>query len=265
MRKKIVLLVLGCMVVLGLSAVPANAVNIVFSDDFNSWRLDAELTYYYYWQRFPSNWDIFFIDSTLSWFDIGYEIHLEDPTFHEDANDRKMVLDQWGMDGYTDVDVNIVTKQYYNVTLCTQLAVNLDWVIRPEADVNVLVPTIMVKALYYDDSNNYKGQAVATIADGNTPRGSDPNVAYVWNNSTVTLSVPAGSTRVKFEVLNSSVDYGHGSLWFDNFVVTDPVCVNRPSMDLNRDCKVDRADLATFALQWLNCGLVIQGSVTGCW
>jgi hypothetical protein len=263
MRKKIVLLVLGCIVVLGSSAVPANAVNIIFSDDFNGWRVDPILEYEYYWARLPSNWDVFYQNPYVAWFDIGYEQHLTDPNFHEDPNDRKMVLDQWGTTG--DSNIGIVTKEYYNVTLCTQLDVNLTWVIKPEADVNIIPPIIEVKALYYDNNLNSKGEAVATIADHNTPRGSNPDVAYVWNNSTVTMSVPAGTTLVKFEVLNDSSGGGHGAFWFDNFIVTDPVCVNRPSMDLNRDCKVDVSDLATFALQWLDCGLVIQGSVTGCW
>jgi parallel beta-helix repeat protein len=44
--------------------------------------------------------------------------------------------------------------------------------------------------------------------------------------------------------------------------VTPALCVNKPSMDVNDDCKVDFADFSVFASQWLTCGLDIQ---TACW
>jgi hypothetical protein len=41
-----------------------------------------------------------------------------------------------------------------------------------------------------------------------------------------------------------------------------PVCIDKPSMDINDDCKVDLVDFAEFASQWLTCGLDIQSA---CW
>jgi beta propeller repeat protein len=41
-----------------------------------------------------------------------------------------------------------------------------------------------------------------------------------------------------------------------------PECANRPSADLNGDCKVDFQDMAVFASQWLDCGLDDQSA---CW
>lgn len=41
-----------------------------------------------------------------------------------------------------------------------------------------------------------------------------------------------------------------------------PGCINPPTMDANDDCKVDLADFAEFAAQWLTCGLDIQEA---CW
>lgn len=36
--------------------------------------------------------------------------------------------------------------------------------------------------------------------------------------------------------------------------VLPPVCLNRPTMDATGDCKVDLADFAVFAAQWMTCG-----------
>jgi hypothetical protein len=44
--------------------------------------------------------------------------------------------------------------------------------------------------------------------------------------------------------------------------VIPAVCVNRPSMDANNDCKIDMIDYAVFASQWLMCGLDKQSA---CW
>jgi hypothetical protein len=44
--------------------------------------------------------------------------------------------------------------------------------------------------------------------------------------------------------------------------IVPPVCVNKPSADLNNDCKVDLADFATIAGQWLACGYDKQEE---CW
>jgi hypothetical protein len=263
MRNKIVLLVVGCIVVLGSSAVPANGVNIIFSDGFNGWRANPDI--YSPWVRLPINWDIFWVDSGTAWFDIGYETHPDNPNFVANRDDRKMVLSQNGVTGGTDAW--LITTQYYNVTLCTLLNISLTGTVVPVADPCIIGPIIKVKVLYYDNNYNSKGEATAVIVDHNTPKQpytTAPELPWVWQDFNMTLAVPADATLAKFEVLNDSSDFGHGSFWFDNFVVTDPVCVNKPSMDLNRDCKVDVSDLAIFVSQWLDCGLVSQGSVTGC-
>jgi nitrous oxidase accessory protein len=44
--------------------------------------------------------------------------------------------------------------------------------------------------------------------------------------------------------------------------VTSAICVNKPSMDTNNDCKIDMADFAEFASQWMTCGYDIQSA---CW
>ena len=44
--------------------------------------------------------------------------------------------------------------------------------------------------------------------------------------------------------------------------IIQPVCIHPPSMDTNNDCKIDLADFAFFAGQWLTCGYDIQGA---CW
>jgi hypothetical protein len=254
MRKKIVLLVLGCIVVLGLNAVPASAVNIIFSDDFNVFALDPYVPPA--WSgRLPIYWDLFCEDYYLAWFDVGYETRPEDPCFVPNPNDRKMLLGQSGVDGISDAWM--ITKDYYDVSSCTRLDVNLVGMFE-EPNTRIIAPIIKVKVLYYNNSHNLVGEAEATIADNNTPR-------VTWIDMGATVTVPAGATLAQFEVYNDSIGGGHGTLWFDNFTVTDPVCVDRPSMDLNRDCKVSFADLAAFAAQWHSCGLFIQGSVTRCW
>jgi len=44
--------------------------------------------------------------------------------------------------------------------------------------------------------------------------------------------------------------------------ITSKFCSSRPLMDANKDCKVDMADLAVFASEWLTCGMHYQEA---CW
>lgn len=248
--RKAILLVLGCTIV--LSAIPARAANnVIFSDDFNGWAVDPNV----FWSgRLPIHWDVFNEDYSVSWFDIGYE--WLDP--NADPNNRQLVIGQSGT--VSTSDAWATTKAYYNVEGCSLLNISLKGKRQTEdpPDPCIIGPVCIVKVSYWDSSMTPKGEASFTVIDHNTPRET-------WQTYDVNVPVPTGANIAKFHIINDSNDGSHGTGWFDNFVVTDPVCVNRPSMDLNRDCKVDFEDFAALALQWHECGLYIQGSVTRCW
>jgi beta propeller repeat protein len=75
--------------------------------------------------------------------------------------------------------------------------------------------------------------------------------------SLLTFKAKAGKTYL-IRVAGYDEDVG-------NYVLnlTGPAeCVNRPSADLNGDCKVDFQDMAVLASQWLNCGL---DDPNACW
>lgn len=40
--------------------------------------------------------------------------------------------------------------------------------------------------------------------------------------------------------------------------ISEPVCINPPSLDTNNDCKIDLIDFSEFAAQWMTCGFDIQ-------
>jgi len=44
--------------------------------------------------------------------------------------------------------------------------------------------------------------------------------------------------------------------------IVEPICIDYPTMDFNKDCKVDFEDFAVFALNWLECNLDPQSA---CW
>jgi hypothetical protein len=260
MRKKTVLKVVLLICVVLISVIPANATtNIIFSDDFSGWRVDVN---YPWWPRLPTKWDIFFEGgAAVTWFDIGYE--WLDPNV--DANDRKLVVGQSDTLGTSDAWVT--TTAYYDVEGCSLLNISLEGMRQAEdpPDPNIIGPVCIVKVSYWDSSMTPKGEASFTVIDHNTPREIDPNAPGIWITYDANVPVPAGAKVAKFHIINDSNDGSHGTGWFDNFVVRDPVCVNRPLTDFNRDCKVNFSDLAELALQWHQCGLVIQGSVHSCW
>ena len=257
--RKVILLVLGCTIV--LSAIPAGAANnVIFSDNFSGWAVDPNTR----WPggRLPIHWDVFYEDYMVCSFDIGYEYW--DPNVNPDTANRKLIIGQSGT--LSTSDAWVTTKAYYDVSGCTILNITLEGMRQTEdpPDPNIIGPVCIVKVSYWDSSMTPKGEASFTVIDHNTPREIDPNAPGIWITYDANVPVPVGAKVAKFHIINDSNDGSHGTGWFDNFVVTDPVCVNRPLTDLNRDCKVNFSDLAALALQWHECGLYIQGSVR-CW
>jgi beta propeller repeat protein len=95
------------------------------------------------------------------------------------------------------------------------------------------------------------------VFDANLETEIACNDDYCGYQSQVTLKAKAGKQYV-IRVAGYDGDSG-------NYVLTisgPPECVNRPSADLNGDCKVDFIDIAVICSQWLDCGL---DDPNACW
>lgn len=252
MNKKTVVSVLVCIVIVGF-AISANAADI-FSEDFNT-RTPWYLNHY-----FPDSntWEITYDqqgwDYATVWWDVTSNWKVVPPEDPNDANLWFLVLGQWGKSDYSDAGV--VTKEYQNVSGLTYLNVELKASLESYGD-----PIIQLKVKFWDNITNLtpKGEVVMTFIDPNIPTDR-----LVWKNYKMTITVPSGAGIAKFTLHNESRAYpiAEGTVWLDNFLVSDVVCMDPPSLDISGDCKVGFADLAILASQWLTCGKANQAE---CW
>jgi len=250
MNKSTVVSVLVCIVMLG-SAISANAANI-FSDDF-SHRTPWFLNHY-----FPdaNKWDITYDqdgwDNASVWWDVTSDWTTTPP---QDPNNTALyflVLGQWGK--FDTSDAGVVTKLYQDISGLSYLTVKCK--IRLEAYGN---PIIQLKATFWDNITNLtpKGEVIKLIVDPNVPMDR-----LVWKDFNEIIAVPDGAGIAKFAVNNDSGPLNEGTVWIDDFIVSDVVCMSRPSLDFTGDCRVNFGDFAILASQWLTCGKADQAD---CW
>ena len=252
MNKKTVVSVLVCIVMLG-SAISANAANI-FSDDF-SHRTPWYLNHY-----FPDSntWEITYDqqgwDYATVWWDVTSNWKVVPPEDPNDANLYFLVLGQWGKNNNSDAGV--VTKEYQNVSGgLSYLTVKCKISLEPYGN-----PIIQLKVKFWDNNTPgqvLKGEVVTLIVDPNVPTDR-----LVWKDYSGIIAVPAGAGVAKFAINNDSSPVNEGTVWIDDFIVSDVVCMDPPSLDVTGDCKVGLADLAELSAEWLSCGKVIQAD---CW
>lgn len=252
MNKKTVVSVLVCIVMMGF-AISANAANI-FSDDF-SHRTPWFLNHY-----FPdaNKWEITYDlagwNAATVWWDVTSDWTTSPPQDPNNTGLYFLVLGQWGKNDTSDAGV--ITKLYQNISGLSYLTVKCK--IRLEAYGN---PIIQLKVKFWDNITNLtpKGEVIKLIVDPNVPMNR-----LVWENFSETIVVPAGAGIAKFAINNDSrgTPIAEGTVWIDDFIVNDVVCLTPSSLDVTDDCAVDFGDFATFASQWLTCGKAVQAD---CW
>jgi hypothetical protein len=245
MNKKTVVSVLVCIFVLAF-AIEVNAVAI-FSDDFS-------VREPHYPGRYISpKWVAVYDQDFTAWYDVATD-WLCPPPLPDPCDTSKwfMVLGQWGKSSTSDA--GMITKDYCSVSGLTYVGISFQG--RLESYGN---PIIKVIAKFWDNAVNLtpKGEVTKLVIDPCVP-----TTRLVWAKYDVIVNVPTGAGVAKFTVLNDSSPTNEGTLHFDDFVVTDVVCMNRPSLDVSGDCKVGLADLAELSSQWLVCGKAVQAE---CW
>jgi len=121
-----------------------------------------------------------------------------------------------------------------------------------------------IYAKMYDSDGDYIGDYWVAIHDANEPihivltvNGDQATLTVTHFDYTKTISYTTTVLDAGDPGFGGQWDWGYSKGYYDNFVVSQPVCGDPGTVynagDLNKDCVVDFYDFAMLVSQWLEC------------